>query len=174
MRCNKKNGGYDYIQRGQKCRIADRMLRSLQPRSCSIQITPQFIQLSDDVLDFEKHGAHNAQVARAVFAGEGFILDGFGAERTFHQTDRCFVLRRSRSSSALVLDNSSRAISRLRRRSSRSAIRDGGIAISRAQEPQTSAFEGFSRVQNGQIADIGFRVPPSKQSLCCRHDHPCP
>ena len=28
--------------------------------------------------------------------------------------------------------------------------------------------------RNGQISDIGFRVPPSKQSLCCRHDHPCP
>jgi hypothetical protein len=26
--------------------------------------------------------------------------------------------------------------------------------MSRAQEPQTSAFEGFSRMQNGQIAGI--------------------
>src|ERR1700686_4950567 len=105
------------------------MLRSLQPRPCSIQVTPQFIQFSDDFLDFEKHGAHNTQVARAVLAGEGFILDGFGAERTFHQTDRCSVRCLNRSSSALVLDNSSRAVSRLRRRSSRSAIRDDGIAI---------------------------------------------
>src|SRR6202022_609255 len=151
---NKKSGGHDHIQRDQGGGIADRILCSLQPRACSIQIASEFIQLCNDVLNFEKHGANDAQISRTMLASKGFILDGFGAERTFHQTDLCFVLRLSRSSSALVLDNSSRAVSRLRRRSSRSAIRDGGIAISRAQEPQTSAFEGFSRVQNGQIADI--------------------
>src|ERR1700722_13025532 len=89
-----------------------------------------------------------------MLADDGFVLDGFSAERALHQTDRRFLLRLSASSSPRTRISSSRTMSRFRARSSRSASSEAGTAMSREHEPHTSAFEAFSRAQNGQIAGM--------------------
>src|SRR5260221_4757023 len=115
----------------------------------------QLVELENDFLNFQHHRTGDAQIARAVLACDGFILDDFSAERALHQTGRRFLPRLRLSSSRLAANNSSRAASRFRRRSSRSSISETGTAMSRAQEMQTSATEAFSCAQNGQVIDIG-------------------
>ncbi|WJR80759.1 hypothetical protein [Bradyrhizobium sp. NP1] len=41
-------------------------------------------------MDFQQHRPHDAQIARAMLARDRFVLDGFGAERTFHRRSAGF------------------------------------------------------------------------------------
>ena len=76
--------GDQYIKNGVGDEISQRIAITLVRRIDAIKILSQGVELRNDVVDFEQHGADHPQVARAMPANDGFILDGLGAERTFH------------------------------------------------------------------------------------------
>src|SRR3569623_2248703 len=126
--------------------IAQRILVALEPNVDAVEVAPQPVQVGNDVIDLEKHRPHDAQIARAVLARNGLVHDRLGAERTLHR-QRDFRRRMMASTSPLACASSSRSWSRLRKRSSRSAISVAGTAKSREQDAQASALSAFSAWQ---------------------------
>jgi hypothetical protein len=57
---------------------------ALQSRIDAIEVPPQPIELGNDIVNFEQHRPHDAEVTCAVLARDCFILDVLGAEGTFH------------------------------------------------------------------------------------------
>src|SRR5262249_35809914 len=77
--------GNNDIKNRARPKISQRMLVSLQPGICPIEITPEPLKIGDEMLDFEKQWAHDPQIARTMLASDGFILDCFCTEWTFHR-----------------------------------------------------------------------------------------
>jgi hypothetical protein len=103
-------------------------------------------------LNFLDDGKDHPQVAAAMLADGGLVLDRLGAKRTFH----CDYAGRERdrrprlvASRACARSSSARSLSRFCRSSVRSASSAGGIAVSRLQLAQTGACSSFSEWQNG-------------------------
>ncbi|WP_246773942.1 hypothetical protein [Bradyrhizobium diazoefficiens] len=146
MRDRQQDGRKDDVEQGMRPEIAQRIPVPFEPDIDPVEIAPEPVQLGNDILDLEKRRPHDAQIARAVLARNGFVLDRLGTERALHR-QRDFLRRMMASTSSLARASSSRSWSRLRRRLSRSAISVAGTATSRAQDAQTSALSAFSAWQ---------------------------
>src|SRR5262249_60685085 len=77
--------GDQYVEDDMGRKVSVWVLVTLERHVGPIEVPSELVQLGHEGVDFQQHRTDHAEVARAMFARDRLILDGFGAERAFHR-----------------------------------------------------------------------------------------